>query len=398
MEMVPLLLGVIVGLFTSYTDLRSGFIYEEQFFPTFSLLSKIWCRRRGCEYEVKGPYIPIVELAILYYAYESIKTGNSIHALSGLIGLLVGLGLGALLYYTGGWASGDVLILGAYSAILPYAPPSAQYAAPYATLYPLNALSIFFDGLIAIFPFILIYALGVLIIRGKFGRLLAVFREGARFTVEIALWINFALGLFLFLTVGLRISVPSLLRWIGMVLILAILGKFRLVGDVLGLASLAVLVYLVGPAYLFVFGRMLLILYAVKVLFSAVKVLRTEVLVEKKRVEELREWDVLGEAIIETSEGIVRDREDFFSKLKKAIADPRVLKGPEGRIIASPTVEGLTREQIEELKRLVAEGRLENEFLVRKAMPFAPALFLGFLISAFFGDVLWWLMLKVVGA
>lgn len=68
-----------------------------------------------------------------------------------------------------------------------------------------------------------------------------------------------------------------------------------------------------------------------------------------------------------------------------------------GKEIAGFSVEGLTKEQIEELKKLVSEGKLENEFLVRKAMPFAPALFLGVLTSYFFGDILWWIILKVSG-
>jgi len=66
-------------------------------------------------------------------------------------------------------------------------------------------------------------------------------------------------------------------------------------------------------------------------------------------------------------------------------------------VIASSSAEGLSRRQIEELKRLVKEGKLENRFLRKKSMPFAPALFLGFLISYFWGDIFWWIQLKIAG-
>ena len=127
--------------------------------------------------------------------------------------------------------------------------------------------------------------------------------------------------------------------------------------------------------------------------------LRDEILVERKPVEKLKEWDILGEWIYEKNGEVLRDRESFVEKFKKAITtgDLSIVKLSYENVIASPTAEGLTKEQIEKLKKLVEEGKLENEFIVRKAMPFAPALFLGFLISVFYGDLLWLLFIKMNG-
>lgn len=179
-------------------------------------------------------------------------------------------------------------------------------------------------------------------------------------------------------------------------LIILLFGKFRIVGDIAGIASLAYGLYLLGIEYLIYFVKLFAIVYTFKLLWSSVKALRREVLIDEKVVEELKPGDVLGERIVLTGSGVVRDRSDFFDKLSKLLRGERYdqVKGEE---VAGFSVEGLTEEQIERLKNLVNEGKLENKFLVRKAMPFAPALFLGFLTSYFFGDVLWWLILKVSG-
>ncbi|ASJ17436.1 transposase [Thermococcus chitonophagus] len=394
--MLPLILGVLVGLVTSYTDIRTSYIYEEHFFPSVAVLSKWWCKRRGCQYEIKGPFIPLVEVGILYYIIAGLREGNVLHALSPIIGLFVGALLGMLLYYTGGWASGDVVILAAFSALLPFAPPSAKYPAPYAALLPLNALTILFNSLLLIFPLLFVYALFGLVIKGKVRNLLLLFKEGSRLVVELALWIVFSIILFVFLQVKMGISLYPAIRWVLTFVLLAIFAKFRLVGDILGALAVGYGFYALGTSFVYPLAKLFLTLYGFKLLFSSVKLLRKEVLVDVKRVEELREGDVLGERIVKVNGEVIRDRRDFFDKLSRLLKEGKY-ESIEGEEIAGFSVEGLTREQIEKLSALVKEGKLENEFLVRKAMPFAPALFLGFLTSYFFGDILWWLILKVSG-
>ncbi|WP_367884958.1 A24 family peptidase C-terminal domain-containing protein [Thermococcus sp. JCM 11816] len=108
---------------------------------------------------------------------------------------------------------------------------------------------------------------------------------------------------------------------------------------------------------------------------------------EEVPVEELHEWDILGETIHELNGEVKREREGTIERFKRALStwDFSEIRPKVGRVVASPTAEGLTKEQIEELKKLVEEGKLENRFLRKKAMPFAPAIFLGFLISYFWG-------------
>lgn len=405
MDYVPLLLGVIMGAVTSYTDIKTGFIFDNHVFPTLTLIGKLlgW----GEEEEednlprwVSKLVIPAVEIGIIYHLYLGIREGNPLMAASGFIGLVLGFFLGLLLYYMGAWASGDAVVLAGFSAILPYAPPTASVVAPYALNYPLYPLAILLNSIIAIFPFIFIYALGVLLIRKKFRELTAIFTEGARLTLEVSLWTMAALGLRLVIYKAMGFSITGLWSWLFVIAVISIFGKFRMVGDAVGLLVLAYVVYLEPAPATWAFLRLLAVLYTFKVFFSLVKFMRVNVLMEEVPVEKLREWDILGETIFEGDGEVLRDRTDSFTRIKNALLtlDLRSLHPDYGRVIASSTAEGLTEEQIAELKRLVEEGRLENRFLRKKSMPFAPALFIGFLISYFWGDIFWWIELKLAGA
>lgn len=400
MGYVPLFLGLVMGAVTSYTDLKTGFIDDINVFPTLALIGKL----RGWEGEEsegvldKIP-IPAVEAGIIYYLYLGLKEGNALLAVSGLAGFVLGLLLGLLLYYIGAWASGDALILAGFSALLPYPPENASLVPPYAVGYPLYPLTILLNSLIAIFPFIFLYAFGVILLRRQFEELRRIFTDGARLTAEVSLWIMAALGFRLILHDLTGVAIVGIWSWLFTIVVIYVLGKFRKAGDVIGLAVLAYLLY-TGPVPMArAFLKLLATLYLFKVFFSLVKFMRTGVLMEEVPVEELEEWDILGETVFEREGEVLRDRSDLFTRMKNAVtsADPSLLRPDYGRVIASPTAEGLRREQIEELRKLVEEGKLENRFLRKKSMPFAPALFLGFLISYFWGDIFWWIQMKIGG-
>ncbi|HDZ36633.1 MAG TPA: transposase [Thermococcus sp.] len=405
MEYVPIFLGIVMGVITSYTDIKTGFIFDNHVFPTLALIGKLLGWEDGEETDDGLPgwvprlIVPAVEVGILYHLYLGLSSGDTLLAASGFIGLILGFILGLLLYYLGAWASGDAVILAGFSALLPYAPATASIVAPYTAKYPLYPLTILLNSIISIFPFIFLYSFGVIIARKQFAELRAIFTEKARLTVEVALWLMAALGLRVIIYEIAGVAMAGIWSWIFTVAVIYALGRFRKVGDIIGIAVLAYLLYTDPLPMAKVFMRLLAVLYTFKVFFSLVKFMRKSVLMEEVTVEELREWDILGETIFEKDGEVLRDRTDAFTRIKNAVlnADLDALRPEYGRVIASSTAEGLKREQIEELKRLVEEGKLENSFLRKKSMPFAPALFLGFLISYFWGDIFWWIELKIAG-
>ncbi|WP_366938945.1 A24 family peptidase C-terminal domain-containing protein [Thermococcus sp.] len=395
--LLPLLLGVIMGAVTSYTDVKTGFIDDIHVFPTLSLLEMA----RG-KYSPEGTLeripIPAVEMGITYYAYKGLSSGDVLLAVSGVAGFLIGLALGLALYYLGGWASGDVLILAGFSALLPFPPEGVEYVPPYYGNYPLYPVTLLLNSILAIFPFIFAYALAVIFIRKKFKELREIFVSGMDTTLELTLWVLASfVGVLLLERLGY--SPGTITSWLIALAIITLLGTRRKVGDVIGIIALAYLIYLNPVEGISVAMKTFGLLYTFKVFLALVKFIRMEVLMEEVPVGELREWDILGETIFEKNGKVMRDRLDSFTRLKLAVlkGNPSILRPNYGRVIASPSAEGLKGEQIEELRALVEEGKLENRFLRKKSMPFAPALFLGFLISYFFGDVFWWIELKMMG-
>jgi preflagellin peptidase FlaK len=400
MEVFLLLIGLLMGVVTSYTDMKTGFIDDINVFPTLALIGKL----RGWEGEEsegvldKIP-IPAVEVGMLYYLYLGVTNHNTLLAVSGIAGFFLGLALGLVLYYIGAWASGDAIILAAFSALLPYPPEKAVFVPPYTLNYPLYPLTILLNSLMAVFPFIFLYALGVIIYRRQFSQMKEILISRLSITVQIGVWLMGAYGIKMLLAMLTGWMLVGVGSWIFTIALLYVFGRYRKFGNLFGLGMILVMVYENPKGTAILLLRLFTILYLFRLFYAVVSYIRKNVLMEEVPVDELREWDILGETIYELNMWPMRDRSSFWDRLKYVIStgDFSGIKGPKGRIIASPTAEGLKKEQIEELRHLVDEGKLENRFLRKKSMPFAPALFLGFLISYFWGDIFWWIQLKMAG-
>ncbi len=397
-ELAVILMGSLTGILTSYTDVKTGFIFDSHVFPTLSLVERLFGHEEG-EEEVDLPrwlgkiIVPTAEFGVLLYAYLGIR--GQTPPLAGLIGLIVGFAIGMVLYYAGAWASGDVVVLAAFSALLPYPLSLVRVAAPYETAYPLYPLAVLFNSILAVFPFLFFYALGIVVKKGKTKRIREVFVDGVSLSLEVSLWFMAGIAVAVALS-NYGFGLSAAVRYGLALLVVAVFGKYRRAGDLIGLASLAYLSYITGLDAVEAFLKLIVVMYSFKVFFSTVKVLREEALVEEVPVEELREWDILGETIYIEGENVRRDRRGFFEVLKEGLRTGK-LQVERGEVVASPSAEGLSGEQIERLKKLVEEGKIENRFLRKKAMPFAPSIFAGFLISALWGDLFWWLVLKTAG-
>ena len=270
---------------------------------------------------------------------------------------------------------------------------------PYGVDYPLYPLTIFLNSLMAVFPFIFMYALGVIVYRREFGELKDILVSRVGITIQLGIWLMAAYGIRLVLanlTGWMLVGVGS---WIFVMVLLYVFGRYRKAGTIIGVAVIGFMIYLNPEGTLLSLLRLVAILYLFRLFYAVVSYIRKRVLMEEVPVEALREWDILGETIYEYNMWPMRDRRSFWDRIKEAVGnkDVSALRNPQGRIIASPTAEGLTKEQIEELRRYVEMGMLENRFLRKKSMPFAPALFIGFLISYFWGDLFWWIQLKMAG-
>lgn len=145
-----------------------------------------------------------------------------------------------------------------------------------------------------------------------------VFTEGIRTTIEATLWIMFGIAV----TALLNLNRPPLLGLLVTILAFPIFLRYRTVGgDILGIAGVLYLTYLQPDTTLFALLKVLATIYAVKVLLSTAKILRGgKVLVEEVPVEELHEWDILGETIHELNGEVKREREGTIERFKRALS------------------------------------------------------------------------------
>jgi prepilin signal peptidase PulO-like enzyme (type II secretory pathway) len=109
---------------------------------------------------------------------------------------------------------------------------------------------------------------------------------------------------------------------------------------------------------------------------------------EKVRITEVREGMIPAEYIYEREGKILR--EEALLGMKPSPPGERIFTHPR-------RASGLTRSQIRVLRKLVAEGRLENRLKVKKGMPFAPSLAAGLLSALLYGDLYWALILGLRG-
>ena len=122
--------------------------------------------------------------------------------------------------------------------------------------------------------------------------------------------------------------------------------------------------------------------------------LSSKVLTKKAKISELEEGMIPAETIY-MEKGLVKKqkrleiktiinyiKEYKIGKLKKELQ-------PENVIVSSKMARGLTVDEIKKLKDLAAEGKLEQELIIKESAPMVPAVLIGFVLLSVIGDLLW---------
>ena len=105
------------------------------------------------------------------------------------------------------------------------------------------------------------------------------------------------------------------------------------------------------------------------------------------RITELKEGAISAERIFEKDGKIERLNKFSLTAIFTRPKYDRTFMNPR-------SAAGLTIEEIQELKKLVSQGKLEDKIRVKIGMPFAPALAAGLLVAVSLGD-LYWLILSI---
>jgi hypothetical protein len=97
---------------------------------------------------------PLIVFGVIFYLLLGIYRMDPWTAVSGAVGAAISFAIGYAMWLAGGWAGGDVKLFTALGALLPRF--SSYVSAPYSSVY--FPLTILLDGVIAIMPALLVYA------------------------------------------------------------------------------------------------------------------------------------------------------------------------------------------------------------------------------------------------
>jgi preflagellin peptidase FlaK len=284
--------------------------------------------------------------------------------------------LGYLFWLLGGWSAGDAKEFMFLAALVPTYPEILRnFFDPVLPPYPFS-VSMLLNTFILVFPFIALYAF--LLTYQKVGpremwRPLRDYRGTAR----TALMLTAA-----FAAVEATKTLPA---GVAVLLLLAVLRNPRTGGAaavmIIGVSVAATGGYVsAAKGYVFFFVASATLRFFIHL----VSLLLRKGLRREMRITELEEGMILGETIYQENGGIRRDPRTRIERLMEFL---RTGRKEGGRPIVQGGAAGLTDEDVQRLRELVREGRLEDKILVTRGVPFSPAILLGFLASLAVGDL-----------
>ncbi|HTX61714.1 MAG TPA: A24 family peptidase C-terminal domain-containing protein, partial [Methanobacterium sp.] len=134
-------------------------------------------------------------------------------------------------------------------------------------------------------------------------------------------------------------------------------------------------------------------LFILFIVFEIIRKLLTKVskeaLQDDYKIDKLEEGMIPAYNMYQNGDEIYFDKKSFLQKIREALStgDMSQISTPPGKLLVSTLAAGLRDEDIELLKKLSQEGKIEDAFRVKKGVPFAPSILIGLIISLFIGDM-----------
>ncbi len=342
-----LALAISGSLAASYTDLKSGIIPNKLTFP-------------------------LMLLGLVGYLFYSLYSGNLSIFLTTLKAFLTVFVLSYILWAVGVFSAGDAKEFMFLSALVPFYPDFLR-ASPALPTYPFP-VAFLINTFLVIFPAIFLYGLFLTVKHGKLSELKLDFKKyllGALVLLTAYLFseLTFSLGFFIFLA--------------SLYLIKSKLQKILLISMVTGIY----IIFNFSPGvleYLAVRYAIILAIFVFSGTFMAlISVIRKYALMKEIKISELEEGMISGEEIYIRNDEVIREEPDY---IKKALKMFRGERGKEMQIL-STKASGVSVDEIERLRELVEEGKLEDSIKIKRRMPFAPIILAGFILSLVYGDI-----------
>ncbi len=364
MELLFLALAALGAIAASITDVREGIIPNKL---SFSLLG-----------------IGIVG-NVLFALYS-----NDVARIFALAkNLAVIFVIGYVLWLLGLWSAGDAKEFLFLAALLPQYPDALKnFFAPALPSYPFSVV-ILTNTFLAVFPFLLLYSFYASRKKVPASRFLEPLKNvrayliSAVYAIAIfslgALLNSFAIAFVAFTLVFLFLESRGFESAYKLVISSAILAFY--------IVSFPAAQFELALSLIKYYALVLLLIMLFAISWNSLTLLRREALQEEAPISQLKEGMILGEEIYTAEDKIIRDSRDAIEKIKDAVRTRNMEHLKQKPVLASTKAAGVSREEIEILRSLVEQGKLEDRIRVKRRMPFAPVILIGLVTSLVFGSV-----------
>ena len=379
-------IAIIACLYASYTDLKSGIIQNKL---TFSLIG----------------------LGIILNAVYAFMINDIMFIVVGVIFTAVIFALGYIFWKLGAWAGGDVKLFTALAALLPFYPLTLSYniwgvAFPIVSFYGFP-ITLIINSLLSILPFLLIYVLFIAIRRKPYllDELLAPVK-GYKNNIVVSFFVISALIITLLIRTTFHIVSPYELILISIIVVPILTFIITKLPNILKCAVviLTFLFVILGNFSLSLSTNTIitniewivcgLIVVFLSIIFvGIVKSLLTSVnrkaLQDDYEIVDLKEGMIPAYSMYKMDDKVYVDDNGLFGKIKESLknGDPTSFMAPKGKLLISSMAAGLTGEDINLLKELYSENKIDSKIKIKRGVPFAPSILIGLLISLFIGDL-----------
>ena len=336
---------------------------------------------------------PLIAIGIGGYALVAILEANPMPLLNSVIATAGGFAFAYALWKMGVWAGGDVKLLTGIAALNPMnlnilaAFGISLWGLNQSIALPIFFLSMFVFSVLAMLPYGLLIALHGLAKRREERKMLVQDSlQKAKQTVQLVMAVAGISWLLTLFGITQWAVLPIL---VALGLVKSARARIPLIGGVFGASVFfSPLESVESAAMLFAifFGLYLLLkLYAVS----------KNLLRETKKITELEEGEIIAESFFEHNGKVQRMAQLETKRIINYLAANKLQElleylRPSGREIASSRkARGVTEEEIEELKTLVKEKKVEDRIEIKLSAPFVPAMLIAYLALNIVGDALW---------
>ncbi len=369
---IPLIcsiIAVIACFYAAYSDLKSGIISNKL-------------------------TLPLIGIGIGLNAIYSFFTNDLKFILMAVVFTAIIYVLSYIFWRMGAWAGGDAKLFTGLAALLPIQPLIVTYTIsnvnfPVTSTYGFP-ITIILNSIISLLPFLLIYVLFIVFSSKKhlIDDLISPIKDYKK---------NIVLTLSITAAVTLSILVAPYLPYKLIIFIIIMIFFFTFIISRLPNAFKTVAVTVLTIYALYTSFQLTLIsiitlfitLTVIKMILTILISITRKALQDDYKVEELREGMIPAYKMYERGDEIIIDDKGIMDKIRESAkkGDIYGLMKPEGKLLIGTMAAGLSEEDIQVLKKLVDEKRIENRVKIKKGIQFAPSILIGLIISLFIGDL-----------